>query len=166
VTRAATALALLLAACSRGSAPAAQEPAAAPSPEPAAAAPAPPEPEGPIQLPVTSAVAAAGGEVQPLARAGATTVDPAATFTIEVPVALVDARLSLLDGAGAMVPASGGAEIGADGSRFTLVADVPLVAGAEYALRLDGAVAQAARDRDGRAYAPASWTVRVADAPR
>ena len=160
---------LLLASCSRGAEPVASQaappPAAPPAPGPAASAPGAalpaPDPDAPVELPVTSAFAVAGDEVQPLARDAATTVDPAAAFTVEVPVALLDARLSLLDRAGAMVPASGGAEIAAAAARFTLAPDAPLAAGEDYALRLDGAVAQTARDREGRAYGPASWTVRV-----
>jgi hypothetical protein len=103
------------------------------------------------------ASASATGRELPLAKAAQTLIEPASQFRVEVSVPLHDARLSLLDGSGAMVAATGGAEIGAGWTHLTLTPEAPLAPGSSYALKLDGAVERSPHGPDGRAYAPAHW---------
>lgn len=141
-------------------------PAPAPAPTAAAAATAPPTaapaPTLP-ELPVTGANATtAAHREQPLGRAEVTVIEIGAQFQVEVPVALREARLALLDADGAMVPAAGGAELGASWTRFHLAPDAPLVPGSRYALQIDGAVERNLKDAAGRAYVPARWSLLTA----
>jgi len=123
------------------------------------AAPAPTLPE----LPVTAANATTTAHrEQALGRAELTVIEIGAQFNVEVPVALRDARLSLLDGDGAMVPGAGGAELGASWTRFHLAPDSPLVPGSRYALQIDGAVERNLKDASGHAYVPARWSLLTA----
>jgi hypothetical protein len=91
-----------------------------------------------------------------------TVIETGAQFHVEVPVALREARLSLLDGDGAMVPAAGGAELGASWTRFHLAPDAPLQPGSRYALKIDGAVERNPKDASGNAYLPANWSLLTA----
>jgi hypothetical protein len=157
-------LALLLA-CSRPAPPPpppAAAPEAGPSDAPAESPAPPPEPAGPLPVPVTAAVVADAGGERPLAGAAPAVVEPACRFRVEVAVPLLDARLSLLDGGGRMVAGEASIEIGPSWAKFTFAPAEPLAPGADYALRLDGALQSAAHDGDGRAYAPSTWPVRSA----
>jgi hypothetical protein len=111
---------------------------------------------------VVVAVALDAAGERPLGGAGPAVIDPASRFRVDIAVPLLDARLSLVDASGAMVAAQGDVELGSSWARFSLAPSEPLAAGSDYALRLDGAVAAAMHDGDGRAYAPAQWPVRTA----
>jgi hypothetical protein len=113
-------------------------------------------------MPLRVATATSAGGVLPLAPGSVTVIEVGARFQVEVAVALQDARLSLQDHDGAMIPAAGGAEIGASWTRFTLEPEAPLAPGSEYVLRLDGAVRRAAHGPDGKPYAPATWALLTA----
>ena len=109
----------------------------------------------PPPAPITSAVAVVSGRQEvPLARQGVTTIDPATTFRVEVATHLVDGRLSLLDGADAMVVSSGTTELGASFTRYHLTPAELLRPGTRYHLRLEGAATREAHDAAGRAYGP------------
>jgi hypothetical protein len=132
------------------------------TPQPAAGPAALPSSGDPLRIPLTTAAASGAGGAQPLARDTVTVVEVGARFQVEVAVALQDARLSLQDRDGAMIPAAGGTEIGATWARFTLAPDAPLAPGSEYTLRLEGALRRTARDAEGRDYAPATWPLLTA----
>ncbi|ABS26353.1 hypothetical protein [Anaeromyxobacter sp. Fw109-5] len=100
----------------------------------------------------------------PLARDEETVVDPAASFRVELRGEVPDGRLVLLDAADAIVPSSGMREVGAT-TRFTLAPAAPLVPGARYVLRLDGARARELQDVAGRTFGPLNLTVLVAGEP-
>lgn len=159
-----TASALLLAACQRATSPSPAAPAASAASNQVAAGnvaagnsvvTAVPV----LQLTGTSAVAL-GQAVTPLTTATETTIDPGAGFRVELPVALGDARLSLLDAGDAMVPSTGSREVG----QATLLALKPSAAlprGAHLRLRVDGAATRELHGADGRRFAPLEWPVMV-----
>ena len=64
-------------------------------------------------------------------------VDPGATFEVELPARLPDARVVLLDAADAHVACRGRRELGVT-TRLALAPAAPLVAGSRYALRVEG----------------------------
>ncbi|BDG06519.1 hypothetical protein [Anaeromyxobacter oryzae] len=154
--------------------PGAPAPSGTPSGTPEAAPPetAPPRPEPPPPPPpspvtaVLRQVAAVepGGAATALARTGETVVDPSVSFRVELAVPTTDARLVLLDGADALVSASGSQEVGAT-TRLTLSPAAPLTPGARYTLRVDGAVTRELHDSSGKAYAPAALALRAAGQP-
>jgi hypothetical protein len=91
-------------------------------------------------------------------------VDPAATFEVELAPRLDDARLVLVDAAGAHVAAKDVRE-GAATTRLTLAPATPLVPGSRYVLRVDGAAVREMHDGDGRAFEPLGFAVLVAGTP-
>jgi hypothetical protein len=132
-----------------------------PTPQPAAAArPAPPPA---TSAPVSSANVIEPNGPAPLARGGETVVDPASAFGVDLAGRVADARLVLLDGADAHVPARSTLEVGAT-TRLALTPAAPLVPGSRYVLRVEGA---ATRELHGEhdAYAPVAFQVVVAGTP-
>ncbi len=157
------ALALALAAC-QGTGPAPATPAAA-SPNAAAgnvtATDTIPAPPPILELKGTAALAVVGAALTPLDGGGDTTVNPRATFRVELPPALADARLSLLDGSDAMLPSSGTRVVG-QATVLTLAPSAALPPGAHLRLRVDGAATRELHAADGRRFAPLEWLVVVA----
>lgn len=126
---------------------------------------APPAPVAPLPLPLREAVALEpGGISRPLVRDGETSVDPAATFRIELAGAIRDARLILLDGQEALVPASAATETG-DTTRLTLAPTAPLPPGSRFTLRVDGASVREVHDAQGAAYSPVALALRATGTP-
>jgi hypothetical protein len=115
-----------------------------------------------LRLPGTAAFATGGPTAAPLAAGTETPVDPRAGFRVELPVALADARLSLLDG-DAMVASTGAREVG-QATVLTLVPAAPLAAGARLTLRVDGVATRELHAGDGRRFEPLEWPVSVAGA--
>jgi len=161
----ALALALAAASCQAGSGPPAPEGAAAGANATAAgnlaAASAVAAPPPVLELRGTAAFAMAGAASTPLEAGVETGVDPRSTFRVELPTALADARLSLLDGGDALVPCSGSREIG-QATVLTLAPASALAAGARLRLRIDGAATRELHGADGRRFAPLEWPVVVA----
>ena len=128
------------------------------------AAGAPAVPDGGA-LPLLSAEALLpDGGATPLSRDGPSLVDPAAGFRIAVGAELLDARLSVLDGADAAVPSTGAMEIGAV-SRFSLSPSGPLRPGSTYLLRLDGATSRDIHGARGEIFAPLVLQIRTSGEP-
>jgi hypothetical protein len=158
-------LAIALTACSRaGDAPAVPAPASGVetvAAGTAAATSALPLPVPVVELKGSAALAVLGSASAVLDAGGETTVAPGTTFRVELPLPLVDARLSLLDGGEAMVPSSGVREFG-QVTVLTLAPAVALAAGARLRLRVDGAAMRELLAGDGRHFAPLEWRVVVA----
>jgi hypothetical protein len=112
-----------------------------------------------VELKGTSAVAT-GQPPSTLSLAVETTIEPGSSFRVELPVALADARLSLLDAGDAMVPSAGSREIG-QATLLTLKPAVALPPGAHLRLRIDGAATRELHGADGRRFAPLEWSVLV-----
>jgi hypothetical protein len=93
-----------------------------------------------------------------------TVIDPAATFRVELAGSLRDARVLLLDGADAAVPASATREVGAT-TRLTLAPAAPLRPGSRYVLRIDGTTTKELHDGAGVAYGPVSVGLLAAGEP-
>jgi hypothetical protein len=104
-----------------------------------------------------------GDTVSPLAPQGPTAVDPSATFRVVLAGPSRDARLALLDAADAAVPATAGVELG-EGTLLTLSPAAPLVPGARYQLRLDGAVTRELHLGDGT-FTPVAYALTVTGEP-
>jgi hypothetical protein len=170
---------VLLPACSPGAsappatlapvaqAPSPQAPAAAPpAAEPVAPSPpVAPELPGPVVALVREAAAVEpGGRATALAPGGETLVDPAVTFRVVLGAPSQDARLVLLDGRDALVPASGAQEVGGS-TRLTLSPAAPLAPGARYTLRIEGAVSRELHGGDGKAYTPLALSMRTSGQP-
>lgn len=136
------ALALLLL-----SSPAAAEPAAAPAPLP-------------TPLLSAEAVEPAGARVT-LSPATEGIVEPTSTFRVVLPGRSDDARLSLLDGADALVPGRGTREVG-EQTVLTLAPAQPLAPARRYLLRIDGARTRDLHDSAGRAAGPVELHLVVA----
>lgn len=156
---------LACAACARKPEPApAAAPAAPPAPEPAPAPP-PPPPAAPERA-VKEALAVPPGEgatAAPLSPDGETVVDPASSFRVVLAGTCRDARLLLLDGSGAALPAGERAEVG-DTTVLSLTPGAPLLPGSRYQLRLDGAVGRELHLSD-HAYPPSRYALRAAGDP-
>ncbi len=116
-----------------------------------------------LELKGTSAFAM-GQAATPLVATAETAVEPGAGFRVELPQAMADARLSLLDAGDAMVPATGTREVG-QATLLTLRPAVALLPGARLRLRVDGATTRELHDTDGRRFAPQEWPVLVAGDP-
>ena len=116
-----------------------------------------------LELRGTSAFALAPA-ASPLTSAVETTVEPGAGFRVELPLALADARLSLLDAGDAMVPATGSREVG-QATVLSLKPTSPLLPGARLRLRVDGAATRELHGVDGRRFAPLEWPLLVAGDP-
>jgi hypothetical protein len=112
-----------------------------------------------LQLTGTSAVALGKG-VTPLSAATETTIEPGASFRVELPVALGDARLSLLDAGDAMLPSAGAREVG-QATLLTLKPAAALSPGSRLRIRVDGAATRELHGADGRRFAPLEWPVLV-----
>lgn len=162
-------LALLLAADAPGAVP--PQPVPSPSPIPTTAAPqvspapqAPQAPAPPAAVLLRSAVAVEPEARVPLAPGSEAVVDPRASFELELSARSPDARLALVDAREDVVPATGTRELGT-GTKLTVVPAAPLVPGARYGLRLDGAMERDLHDAAGRAYAPITLPILVAGTP-
>jgi hypothetical protein len=105
------------------------------------------------------------GATGPLDRTGETTVDPAATFRVQLSAPCRDARLELLDASDALLPAASTREVIAGATKLTLAPSAPLAPGAHLQLRLDGAVTREWHDATGRPFHPLLLKVVVAGAP-
>ena len=121
------------------------------------------QPAPALELKGTSAFAT-GQAATPLVATAETAVEPGAGFRVELPQALADARLSLLDAGDAMVPATGTREVG-QATLLTLRPAVALLPGARLRLRVDGAATRELHHADGRRFAPLEWPVLVAGDP-
>jgi hypothetical protein len=117
-----------------------------------------------LELRGTSAFAAGKSSTTPLPPGTETTVEPGSSFLVELPVALPDARLSLLDGADGMVPSTGTREVG-QATVLRLTPAAGLAPGARLRLRVDGASTRELHGADGRRFAPLEWPVQVAGEP-
>jgi hypothetical protein len=113
-----------------------------------------------LELKGTSAFAT-GQPPSTLSLATETTVEPGSSFRVELPVALADARLSLLDASDAMVPSTGSREVG-QATLLALRPTSPLPPGARLRLRVDGVATRELHGADGRRFAPLEWLVLVA----
>jgi hypothetical protein len=136
----------------------------APGPTPTAAPTDPPAVSG---LPLLQEAVALDptGAAGPLDRTGETTVDPAATFRVQLSAPCRDARLELLDASDALLPAASTREVVAGATKLTLAPSAPLAPGAHLQLRLDGAVTREWHDATGRAFHPLVLKLVVAGAP-
>jgi hypothetical protein len=117
-----------------------------------------------LELRGTSAFAAGKSSTTPLPPGIETTVEPGSSFLVELPVAIADARLSLLDGADGMVPSTGTREVG-QATVLRLTPAAALAPGARLLLRVDGASTRELHGADGRRFAPLEWPVQVAGDP-
>jgi hypothetical protein len=115
-------------------------------------------------LPIREALALEPGGPLALAPASENVVDAATTFRVEVPIALDDLRLVLVDAQDALVPASATREIGAV-THLALSPTRPLVPASRYVLRVEGAAGREARDAHGAVYLPAAFPLIVAGDP-
>jgi len=100
----------------------------------------------------------------PLSATAETAIEPGSTFRVELPQALADARLSLLDAADSMVPATGTREVG-QATLLTLRPTGALAPGARLRLRVDGAATRELHGADGRRFAPLEWPVVLGGDP-
>lgn len=91
-------------------------------------------------------------------------VDPAATFRVVLKGSYPEARLSLLDGADAMVAGAGAREVGAQ-TTVTFQPGAPLKPASAYRLRVDGATTRELKDAAGAARAPVEFPVLAAGEP-
>lgn len=105
------------------------------------------------------------GATGPLDRAGETTVDPAATFRVQLSAPCRDARLELLDASDALLPAASTREVVSGATKLTLAPSAPLAPGAHLQLRLDGVVTREWHDATGRPFHPLVLKLVVAGAP-
>jgi hypothetical protein len=134
------------------------------APSATSVAPVPPTPPPPAPAEVTAASAWAGGATTPLAARGETTVDPTSSFRVELPAAVADARLTLLDQGEALVTGKGQRSVGVP-TTLTFQPDAPLAAGGRYRLRLDGASTRELHAADGTVALPVDWWLTVAGEP-
>jgi hypothetical protein len=91
-------------------------------------------------------------------------VDPASSFRVVLPGRSEDARLSLLDGADALVPATATREVGTQ-TVLSVAPRQPLTPASHYLLRIDGARSRNLHDTAGRAAAPVELPMVVAGTP-
>jgi len=117
-----------------------------------------------LDLRGTSAFATGKTSTRPLSPAAETIIEAGSSFLVELPVALADARLSLLDGADGMVPSSGTREVG-QATVLRLTPAAALAPGARLRLRVDGASTRELHGADGRRFAPLEWPVQIAGEP-
>jgi len=117
-----------------------------------------------LELRGTAASATGKTATTPLSTESETTVEPGSSFLVELPVALADARLSLLDAADGMIPSTGTREVG-QATILRLAPAAALAPGARLRLRIDGASTRELHGADGRRFAPLEWPVQVAGEP-
>lgn len=131
------------------------------APVTAAESPAP----APLPAPLSSAEAVepSGARVE-LSPSTEAVVDPASTFRVVLPGRSDDARLSLLDAADALVPATGTREVG-EQTVLTITPRDPLVPASRYLLRVDGARGRDLHDAAGRAAGPVELHLVAAGSP-
>lgn len=119
----------------------------------------------PLPAPLASAEAVGpSGDRVELSPGVESVVDPASSFRVVLPGRSDDARLSLLDAADALVPATGTREVG---ERTVLVVTPrqPLVPASRYLLRLDGARGRDLHDAAGRSAGPVEIHLVAAGSP-
>jgi hypothetical protein len=92
------------------------------------------------------------------------TVDPGASFRVVLAGRFPDARLSLLDGADAMVAGAGGREVAAS-TTVTFQPAAPLRPGSAYRLRIDGAVTRELHAAEGTTRTPVELHLLAAGEP-
>jgi hypothetical protein len=126
---------------------------------PAAAQP----PPAPVPLLSAEALEPAGARVA-LAPGSEAIIDPASTFRVVLPGRSDDARLSLVDGADALVAATGTREVG-EQTVLTMAPRQPLTPAVRYLLRVDGARGRDLHDAAGRAAGPVELHLVVAGSP-
>jgi hypothetical protein len=95
---------------------------------------------------------------------GPVVVDPSARLEVVLRRRLPDARLVLLDGADALVPARGEREL-AQGTTLTLAPAERLAPGRSYVLLLDGAATREVHDEEGNAFTPMTLSLTAAGSP-
>lgn len=117
----------------------------------------------PAPLVAAEAVEPSGARV-PLSASAEAIIDPASSFRVVLPGRSDDARLSLLDGADALVPATATREVGAQ-TILALTPRAPLTPAARYVLRLDGARTRDLHDAAGRPAGPVDLPMVVAGTP-
>jgi hypothetical protein len=110
--------------------------------------------EPPLPAPISSAEAVepSGGRVS-LSPSTEAIVDVASSFRVVLPGRSDDARLSLLDAADALVPATGTREVG-EQTVLTVTPRQPLLPASHYLLRIDGVRSRDLHDAAGRAAGP------------
>lgn len=113
---------------------------------------------------VLEAQALIPGAATPLRQGEQITVDPGATFRVVLKGTYPAARLSLLDGADAMLAGAGGREAGPS-TTVTFQPAAPLKPGSAYRLRVDGATTREVVASDGTARAPVELGVLAAGEP-
>ncbi len=131
----------------------------------AAAQGASPPPEQPLPAPLSAAEALdpSGGRVG-LSPGAEAIIDPASTFRVVLPGRSDDARLSLVDGADALVPATSAREVG-ETTVLTVAPTRPLTPASRYLLRVDGVRGRDLHDAAGRSAGPVELPMVVAGSP-
>lgn len=121
--------------------------------------------EQPLAAPLIAAEAVepAGARVV-LSASTEAIVDPASSFRVVLPGRSDDARLSLLDGADALVPATAAREVG-EQTVLSVTPRQPLTPAAHYLLRIDGVRTRNLHDTAGRAAAPVELPMVAAGTP-
>lgn len=118
--------------------------------------------DAPLPAPLAAAEAVEPGGVRvTLSPSVEAIVDPASSFRVVLPGRSEDARLSLLDAADALVPATGAREVG-EQTVLTVTPRAPLSPAARYLLRVDGVRTRDLHDAAGRAAAPVELPMVVA----
>jgi cytoskeletal protein RodZ len=115
-------------------------------------------------LEVGEAQALIPGAATPLAAADVTVVDPTASFRVVLKGRYPEARLSLLDGADALVPSAGAREAG-PATTLSLQPSAPLRPGSRYRLRVDGANRREIPAEDGTLRQGVDWNLQAAGDP-
>jgi hypothetical protein len=121
------------------------------------------EPPLPAPLIAAEAVEPSGARVV-LSPSIEAIVDPASSFRVVLPGRSDDARLSLLDAADALVPATATREVGAQ-TVLSVTPRQPLTPASHFLLRIDGARTRNLHDTAGRAAAPVELPMVAAGTP-
>lgn len=119
----------------------------------------------PLPVPLLSAEALEPGGASVMLSPGVEAiVDPSSSFRVVLPGRIDDARLSLLDGADALVPAIGMREVG-EQTVLTVAPRKQLTPASRYLLRVDGVRVRDLHDTTGRAAGPVELHLVVAGSP-